>query len=230
MRIILLIGLAATMMAEPAAAATRSFGVSGFDRIRVDGPFKVSLATGRAPFARASGSTAELDGIAVDVQGRTLVVHTSQSKWSSASGQPVTIEIGTHDLTAATLNGAGTLAIDKIKGLSFGLTIVGSGAVAIAQANVDKLNVAVSGTSNAAIGGKAKQMVATVRGISTLDAAQLAVKDATIGVDGAATVSAQVTNAVKVSGSGPGSVTLTGRPACTLKVVGSGSVTGCKSP
>ncbi|HWJ58730.1 MAG TPA: DUF2807 domain-containing protein [Sphingomicrobium sp.] len=233
MRNVLLAGIAATVLtaAGPAAAATRNYGVSGFDRVRVDGPFKVKLVTGHAPFARANGSSIELDGLAIDVQGRTLVVHSSQSKWvtsASAGGGPITVEIGTHDLTSAILNGAGTLAIDKVRGLTFGLTIVGSGAVAIAQADVDKLDVAVSGTSNASISGRAKQMTAIVRGISTLDAAALTVKDATIGVDGAATVAAQVTNAVKVSGSGPGNVTLTGRPACTLKVVGSGSVSGCK--
>ena len=43
-----------------------------------------------------------------------------------------------------------------------------------------------------------------VRGISTLDAAGLVVKDATIGAEGAATVKANVSNSVKVDGSGPG--------------------------
>ena len=61
-------------VAAPAPAATRNFGVTGFDRIRVDGPYKVRLATGIAPFAKASGSMAALDRVAIEVQGRTLKI------------------------------------------------------------------------------------------------------------------------------------------------------------
>src|SRR5215211_6563746 len=111
----------ACSVAAPAEAATRSFGVSGFDRIRVDGPFKVRLATGVAPFATASGgSAAALDSVTIDVQGRTLVVHGNQSSWGGYPGDskgPVEIRIGTHELGAAWLNGSGSLAIDKARGL-----------------------------------------------------------------------------------------------------------------
>ena len=69
-------------LAARADAATRNFGVSGFDRIRVEGPFKVSLATGVAPFAKASGgSPAALDSVTIDVQGRTLVVRSNRTKY-----------------------------------------------------------------------------------------------------------------------------------------------------
>jgi hypothetical protein len=68
-----------------------------------------------------------------------------------------------------------------------------------------------------------------VRGVSSLDAANLAVKDATIGAEGTATVAANVSNSVKVDGNGPITVRFTGGPACTLRVGGSASVSGCKS-
>ena len=50
----------------------------------------------------------------------------------------------------------------------------------------------------------------------------LAVKDATIGAEGAATVKANVTNAVKIDGSGPATITLTGSPSCTIRRQGLG--------
>ena len=55
-------------------------------KVRVDGPFKVTLATGVAPFAKASGAPAALDRVAIDVQRRTLVVHTSTSSWGGYPG------------------------------------------------------------------------------------------------------------------------------------------------
>lgn len=224
--------LALVVAAAPATAANRNFGVTDFDRIRVDGPFKVSLATGVAPFARASGSAAALDQVAVDVQGRTLVVHPNRSSWGGYPGQrtgPVEIALGTHDLSAAWLNGAGSLQIDKVKGLSFDLSVEGTGAIGIGRTDVDQLRVSMAGSGSAALAGRAGKMTAVVRGISTLDAAALVTKDATIGAEGPATVRANVTNAAQVDGSGVATIMLTGEPACTTKLTGSASVSGCKA-
>jgi hypothetical protein len=224
--------LVALVIAAPAGAAHRNFGITGFDRIRVDGPFKVRLATGVAPFAKASGSPAALDRVAIDVQGRTLVVHSSQSSWGGYPGGdngPVEISLGTHELGGAWLNGAGSLLIDKVKGLSFDLSVQGSGALAIERAEVDQLRIGISGTGSAVIAGRAGTVTAVVRGISSLDAAGLTIKDATIGAEGPATVKANVTNSARIDASGAAAVTLTGTPACTTKLIGSASVSGCRS-
>ncbi len=70
-------------------------------------------------------------------------------------------------------------------------------------------------------------MTAVVRGNSSLDASALRVSDAVLGAEGAATVKADVRKAIKIDGSGPATVTLGGKPACTLRVSGSVSVSGC---
>jgi hypothetical protein len=217
--------------AAPAAGATRNFGITDFQKVRVDGPFAVTLTTGVAPFARATGSTAALDRVAIDVRGNTLVVHSNLDSWGGYPGQnvgPVTVELGTHDLSAAWLNGSGTLAIDRVKGLGFDLSVQGSGAGQIGQVAVDQLNVSVVGTASARLAGQAAKMTAVVRGISGLDAAALSTRDATLGADGATTISATVSNSVTVDANGPATVRLSGRPSCTLRVSGSASVTGCR--
>lgn len=224
--------LMALTIAAPATAATRNFGVSGFQTVRVDGPFHVSLATGVAPFARASGTPAALDRIAIEVRGDTLVVHNNLSNWGGYPGKdsgPVEISIGTHDLSAAWINGSGALSIDGVKGLSFDLSVQGSGVADIGEVNVDRLNVSVLGTASATLRGRAARMTSVVRGISSLDALSLATKDATIGVEGAATVKANVGNSVTVDGSGPATVEFDGGPACTLRVSGSVTIRGCRS-
>ena len=223
--------IALVLLASPAAAANRNFGIEDFDRIRVDGPFKVTLATGVAPFARATGSAAALDKVAIEIQGRTLVVHPDRSSWGGYPGEqsgPVEISVGTHDLTAAWLNGAGSLQIDKVKGLTFDLNIAGSGAIGIGAADVDQLRVAVTGSGSVVLAGRVGTMKASVRGVSTLDAAKLAAKDVTIWADGPATVKADATNSADVSGTGVATISLTGSPACTTKLTGSASVSGCK--
>src|SRR4051812_28855461 len=111
MRTFLLAALAALTIAAPAGAATRNFGITSFTKIRVEGAYKVTLATGVPPFAKASGSPAALDRVAIELRGDTLVVQASES-WGGYPGAdpgPVEIAIGTHDLTSAILNGAGSL-------------------------------------------------------------------------------------------------------------------------
>ncbi len=230
MRTFLLAAVAAFAFVAPAGAATRNFGITSFTKIRVDGPYRVSVATGVAPFARASGSNAGLDRLAIDVQGDTLVVHSSVSSWGGFAGAaagPVDVTVGTHDLSTVWLNGAGAVAIDRVKGLSFALSVQGSGAAEIGEVSADQMNVSIVGTASAKLAGQTHKLVALVRGISTLDASRLQSSDATIGADGAATADANVTNAVSVDASGPATIRLTGRPSCTLRVTGSASVSGC---
>ena len=218
-------------LAVPANAATRNFGITGFEKVRVDGPFKVKLTTGVAPFATATGSPQALDRVAVEVRGNTLVVHSNLDSWGGYPGKdsgPVEISLGTHDLSAAWLNGSGAIAIDRVRGLSFDLSVQGSGAGQIGQVSVDQLNVSVVGTASAKLAGQAAKMTAVIRGISTLDAAALATKDATLGADGAATIAANVDNSVTVDATGPATVNIAGGPSCTLRVSGSASVSGCR--
>lgn len=224
--------IAVLVFASTADAATRNFGITDFDKVRVEGPYKVRLATGVAPFATASGTPAALDRIAIEMRGNTLVVHGSSSSWGGYPGQdsgPVEISLGTHDLTSAWISGSGALAIDKAKGLSFDLSVQGSAAAAIGNAEIDQLNVAVVGTGSATLAGRAAKMTALVRGVSSLDAANLASHDATIGAEGTALVTANVSDSVRVDGIGAVTVRLTGGPACTLRVSGSASVSGCRS-
>jgi hypothetical protein len=212
MRTFLLAVLGAAVVAAPAAAATRNFGINGFDKVRVEGPYKVRLANGVAPYARALGSAAALDRVSVEVQGRTLIVHPNRSGWGGYPGLdagPVEIEVGTHELSSALLNG--------------------SGAVAIGRADVDQLNIAIGGTASAVIAGRAAKTTAVLRGISSLDASGLTSKDAAFGAEGSATIKAIVTNSVKIDASGPATITLAGKPACTVRANGSLTLTGCKS-
>jgi Putative auto-transporter adhesin, head GIN domain len=225
-----LLAAAILWVIAPAQAATRNFGVTSFTKIRVSGPYKVSVSTGIAPFARASGSANAIDRVAVDVRGDTLVVQSNPS-WGGYPGSnpgPVEVSVGTHELTSASLIGSGSVAIDRVAGLSFRLAIQGSGVGQVGDAAVDQMNVSLEGTANARLAGKAGKLTALVRGLSALDAAKLSTPSADFSVDGTATVDSTVTDTARVNGWGPATVRLSGRPACNLKVQGSTTVSGCR--
>lgn len=216
---------------DAAAPATRNYSVPSFDRIRIDGPYKVELRTNVSPYARATGSPLSLDGLSIGVEGRTLVVRKGGGGWGGYDGEdrgPVTIEVGTPGLNTAWINGAGALGIDHVRGLSFELAIQGSGLARIDQVEVDQLKAGISGAGVARLSGSAARLTATIRGTSSFEGEALQVKDAVIGAEGPSIVKASVSNSAKVDALGLASVTLSGSPACTVKAQGSATVTGCK--
>jgi biopolymer transport protein ExbD len=231
MRTFLIAAALALPIATPADAATRNFGITSFTKVRVEGPYKVSLSTGVAPFAKANGSAAAIDRVAVEMRGDTLVIKPNPS-WGGYPGTdpgPVELSLGTHDLTNATLFGSGWLLIDRAKALTFALTVQGSGAGEIGQVAADQLNVTVEGSGSVKLGGKALKLTALVRGVSSLDAKALDTPNAAISADGTATVDANVTDTARIDGWGTATIRLTGRPSCNVKVNGSVTVSGCKS-
>jgi hypothetical protein len=229
MRSLALLPLVA-LLAQPAGAATRNFTVRGFEKVRVEGPYSVRLKTGVAPFARATGTQSALDRIDIDQRGDTLVIHaglTSRQPDKSALGM-VEIELGTHDLEAVSVTGAGSLAIDRAKGLKFDVAVAGTGLVDIGDAKVDQMTVGLAGNANARIAGEAKMFTAGLRGMSSLDAGNLTIGDAKLSAEGPSSVRAIVTKSAKVDAKGAATFALSGKPSCTLNVVGSASVSGCK--
>jgi hypothetical protein len=222
---------AAAVFALPASAAERNFMVTDFTKIRVDGPYSVKLATGVPPSAKASGSSAALDNLSVQVEGQTLVIRKSQSGWGGFPGDnpgPVTIIVGTHDLTAVWLNGSGGLRINAVDGPSLDISVVGAGSVAIDKLKVDHAGVGISGSGSAVLAGTANEASVTASGTSSIDAHAVDVKNATIGASGAAVVKLNATNTVKVTGEGAVTIELSGDPSCTLSLDGPASVTGCR--
>ena len=229
--ILVLLLLASLPAAAQTPATERSFSVWGFDRVRIDGPYQVNLRTDVAPYARATGTPIALDGVSIRVEGRTLVVRAGHGGWGGYPGEgrgPVTIEVGTHDLNAAYVNGSGALLVDRVKGLEFDLSIYGSGTARIDEVDVDQMRVGITGSGTTRLSGRVGKLSTNVRGTSSLEADGLEVTDAVIGADGPSTVRALVTNSAKVQANGLASVTLGGNPACTVTARGSANVVGCK--
>ncbi len=229
MRILAFLLLAAA--ASPLAAAQRNYSVSDFTKVKVEGPFAVTLATNVAPFARASGSPRALDRVSLRVDGRTLIIRIDRSAWGGAPDDdfgPVTISVGTHDLDQATLSGPGSLAIDRVRGLDFALSSFGSGATSIGQAAVDRLRIFARGSGSTRVTGSTKQLDAALNGPGLIDASALTAKDATLSAIGPASLRATVTNSVKLTATGTATIALDGGAACERKVSGSAVVTGCR--
>lgn len=225
---LLAVVLAAAVAAAPARAVEQGYSITDFDRVQIDGPYQVSLTTGRASMAKASGSREAIDRLSVEVQGKTLRVRPNPSAWGGYPGRPqaagVTIVLSTQNVRAITVNGAGILTADKIKAMRLDIALVGSGRVTVSGVESDSLTATSLGAGTIALGGKAKTFCAEIRGSGSLAAEALTANDAKIVSDTAGTITLGRVRSADVVANASGDVEIAGSPACTVKQIGSGNV------
>lgn len=220
----------ALALAAPAAAAERRYMLTDFDRIQMEGPFRVTVSTGRPSAAGATGDPAALDRLTIEVVGRTLRIRPNRSAWGAGPvTAPLRINVSTHALRSASVTGSGALDIDKAKGLRFEATLSGSGRLTLGAVEADTLVVGAIGGGKLTIGGKAKMLRATIRGSADLDATDLRVEDADLKADTSGTIAFAAARSAKLVAGGAGDVTITGSPACTVTQTGAGLVS-CGKP
>ena len=221
------VALALVAAATPAVAADRTYSVTDFDRVSVEGPYVVRLVTGRPSAARASGPTASLDRLVIDVNGQTLRIRRNRDYWGGNDGAQegvVTIELATRSLRSGRLIGPGTLAIDRLQGLRVDIAVEGSGRLTATNVAADNLSLGLAGSGRIDVAGAVDTLTADVQGSGDIDAARLVAQDARLTTTTSGTVALSAARTASVTALGLGSVTISGRAACTFHGTGADQV------
>ncbi len=222
-----IIALGILFAACPALAAERNYSVTSFDRIRVEGPFDVKLATGKPSSGHAEADVRTLDQLELRVEGTTMIVRLAGNGWGetprTARSAPV-IALTTPSLRSALVNAGGRLSIAPMKGQRLDIAVNGSGAIRLDGADADQLNATVIGTGTIAIAGKAAKVQLLSNGSGAIDAAALIANDLIVRVDGTGDTRAMAKFTAKVTTNGLGKVTVSGNPACTVNAIAGGPV------
>lgn len=220
--------IAALLLATPAVAAERNYSVSSFERIRVDGPFRVVLTTGRPPGATAEGDPQVTDTIDIRVEGSTLIVRAGTGGWGEqpARGRGgLVIRVSTGMIRGATLIGGGDLRIvGRLSGQRIDLALTGSGSLRADGLDADQLFASAIGAGSMTLGGRAAKARLATSGPVQLNAGGLVANDLTVRADGDGDLVAQARYTAAVSSAGVGSVTVYGKPACTVQGTPGGPV------
>lgn len=219
--------LALALTAGPAQARDRIVTVTSFDRIHIEGPFRVEIATNRGPSARLSGSEAALERVSVVNQGMTLVVRPSRNGWGGYADDdngPVTVRLTTPALRAVAVTGSASVTVDAMRNATIGIALEGGGTLEVGAIDGDALDVGLAGAGMMTLRGRAAGGRFAVRGTATLVATDLAVRDARVISEGAGNVSVMAVRTADVTTSGAGNVLILGTPACTVTRKGSGTV------
>jgi len=222
-----LIVLPVLAAALPAHAADRPYPVADFDRLVVEGPYRVHLVVGRATTVRASGTREGLDRVSIETNGTTLRIRPQRNVWGASAGRDpgaVTIEMTTRTLRSARLLGPAILDVEGAGGLNLEFMVEGSGTLRATRVAADALSLGLLGAGALEIAGTAKTLRGQFQGTGSIIAANLAADAATVTTNTVGNVTLQVNGRAEISAYGLGTVTVSGRPACVLSGSGAAQV------
>lgn len=228
MRIALLIPLALLTIGFAPAPEERRVLLTGFDRIRVDGPFKVQVVAG-PPSATVTGDRRAIDRVSISNQGGVLVVGVSTATWEGWRDKEgaATITVFVPRLRAANINGGGQLDIANVAGQRVDLGVNGAGSLTVRNVAADQLVTTLTGTGIIRVdGGTARTARFMSYGAGSVDASGLSVSDLTVHSQSAGDSRFTARFTASVSTLGTGAVRVEGNAACRLTGPGPASCAG----
>lgn len=210
-----------------ASGAEKRYGLTSFEAIEVHADVDVDV-TARAPLgAVATGSRDALERLDVEARDGRLII--SARKFAGdearhAPAGPVTIRVNAANLRSATLVGAGSLRIDTLKGQRVTIGLRGPGRLSVGRIAADRLSVAGIGNGTITLGGQAKQADVMLSGAAMVDGGGLLVDALVSDSEGAGDHLFHAVKSAAVTARGVGRTVVLGKPICTVRNVGSGTV------
>lgn len=214
--------LAAALVALPgtARAARHVYTLGSYDRIRIEGPFEVSVTTGVPAGAVAEGAPGAIDGLDIALQGATLVVRMGHRGWGETpAGKPAAapaITLSTPGLSAAYVNGGARVSIAGMKAQRVDLAVNGSGTVGVTGTDADQLFATVIGAGTVTLAGRAGRARLVTNGSGNVDSTALIVNDLLILQDGTGETHAAARYTAQVTTTGLGRVVVEGNAKCVV--------------
>lgn len=210
--------------ALPATAADRREPVADFDRLVVQGPFRITVETGRASSVVLSGAPADIERISVTSVGRRVTVRPAVSNVGVGMRGPVTIRVATRMLTSLSVSGTARVEVGAMQGARVGITSEGASSITVARIDADEASVGMAGTGQVTLAGRVKKLTLLQSGAGALDAGAVRSLDLRVTAGGAGDVAAQASRSANVTANGTGSVTVYGKPACQVQQQGAATV------
>ncbi|SDM03644.1 head GIN domain-containing protein [Siphonobacter aquaeclarae] len=219
--LLVLLGCSTTLFAQE----TRTFSLKNFDRFQLSSAFVVDVRPGDFS-VKAEGEAKDLDDLVAEVRNGELDIHFKEKDkgwWKNNRRERVTI----------------TLRMPALKGIQ----LSGATKSDIAGFSSDKLDIRISGASNAKIDVKAKQVALDLSGASSINltgsageikgsvsgatsfqGGDFAVDRAVIDASGASSAHVNVKESLSAQASGASKIRYRGHPSVQANTSGASSV------
>jgi hypothetical protein len=185
-----ILGAATRIDAADDVSSTR--GVAGFDKISLEGAFKVDVTSGAATTkVVVTGSRDVVDRVTTEVKDHTLVV--GMRPGSNFFTRSPHLAIALPHLHGFANSGAGSATISGLSGGDFALENNGVGSITVS--------------------GRADDLSITLAGAGKIDTAGLDARDATVDNDGVGSVRVRARGNLTATVNGVGEIRYAGNPA-----------------
>jgi hypothetical protein len=212
------------LLGAAAPADERVVMVTGFDRLRIDGPFVVEVAPGSAGVT-ISGDPVAIDQVGVRVQAGTLILNSGLNSWESATGKlagGAHIRVTVPGLRVVQTNGGTKLRITEMRGGRLDISQNGDGRVEIGAVEAQDIGITLAGSGTIALGGTALHTRVRLYGASNLDASGFTTADAQLISGSSGTLVMTVRYNARINATSSGVVRVLGNAKCA--VIGQGPV------
>lgn len=213
--------LIASLLALPVIppAETRLM-LTGYDRVRVDGPFTVRVVAEPSATNRIVGEPAAIATVEVRVEGQTLVVvpaRDDRGRPIESTGAAPVIELRNDRLAAVALRGAGRIEVERTTAPRVDLTLTGDGTIRIGSLDSGSVQATLIGAGSMSLAGKGGQGRFMLNGPGTIDANALTIDALQVRSEGSGGGRYRARYTADVTATGAGAVTVAGSPQCRTR-------------
>ncbi|UZK64990.1 GIN domain-containing protein [Sphingomonas sp. M1-B02] len=202
----------------------RRFMISGFDQLRVDGPFEVEVVPG-SPGAVATGSRVSLDQVSVRVDGGTMVVSTGPLGWETrgkSTDWAPRVRVSVRALRAVRITGGARVRVAEMRGGRVDMSLNGTGTLDVGSIQADDFTASLAGFGKMTLAGITARGRVRNYGEGSIDAAGLSVGDANLFSQSTGDLRIAVRFTARAVALGKGAIRIDGKPEC--RVSGSGPI------
>lgn len=208
--------------ASAAPAAERKFAVAGFDSVRISDIDAVDIVTGGSTAVVASGDSAELDRLDVNVVGGVLEVAPRGGAAIVAPPVRARLRIAVPMINHLAVRGGGTAHVNRVAAPGFTASLAGPGRIDIAVVDSQSAAFSTSGSGSISAAGRCDNARAMSTGSGLIDLSRLACAALIADTGGSGDISARASATAKLTITGAGNISVSGGAKCTVSAIGSG--------
>lgn len=220
-----LLALLACALATAAGAADRRENrtVSGFTAISLGANVNLDVIQDGTESLMVEGDERILDILETFVKDGTLNI---RYRHGTRTWSPTRVHAVVHArrVDGLALAATGDIRSPSISGDSLTVSVAGSGNVDIAQLAVKKAELAIGGSGDIAVSGRADELQASISGSGDLKASKLETRRAAVSIAGAGDATVWAIEQLAATISGAGTVRYYGDPGVVKSVRGMGDV------
>lgn len=203
--------------------STKKFKVGTFHSLEIGQAFEIHIQKGSLFSVSASGQSADLERLEVDIVGSVLKIK-SETKWSwgwNHQQQKVILNITMPKIQLGDFSGATKVYFNGFTNEEqVRLNFSGASKLMMDEINADKLMLNFSGATKAELSGQIVKLEIETSGASQLMLEKLIARDVDVSASGASRIQLNVQKTLKVEASGASKITYKGRPSISSDLSG----------